>query len=393
MRENISMIETFSGIGSQYLGFKNSDCFNVDVIATSDIDKDAILSYAIIHCNLTDKINTYDYPSIEKMVYDLSNMNIGYNYDRNIKYNWSKHLKNGKYIIKKYWLACHLSKQVGDISLIDTLPYADILTFSFPCQNISTEGKQEGIINGETKSGLVYDIFRILKNMKIKNELPKYLLLENVKNLISEKFINDFKNFNNILDEFGYNCYWDILNGKDCGVPQNRERVFGIYIRKDIDNYKFEFPKKFDNGIRLKDILDEFYDNSYIIKNNKTIKENINCRKLTPFEFWKLMGFKKEMCYDCYNYGVPKSKLYKQAGNTIIVDCIELLAQRLYKGQFNNEYITKDQLLSGKTFKNNNIIVVGNYMESNYNSSRVLDVNGISPTIKENHGTIYAIKI
>lgn len=394
-KEKITMIETFSGIGSQYLGFVDSGCFDVSVVATSDIDKEAILSYAIIHCNLIKELEIFkDYPSIEDMVLNLSKMNIGYNYDKNKPYNWERHLKNGQDIIKKYWLACHLSKQVGDISKVQTLPYCDVFTFSFPCQDISIEGKQSGIIEKETKSGLVYEIIRILQNMKNSHNLPKYLILENVKNLVSNRFIKNFNNLNSILNEMGYNNYCEIMNSKNCGVPQNRERVFGIYIRKDLDTKMFNFPISFDNGVRIKDILDTEFSQEYVIKNKQTETQNINARKLTPFEFWKLMGFNKNMAKNCLDFGVPKSKLYKQAGNTIVVDCIRLIAEHLYKSQYNKEFKCSDETLSSQqvNYSNNDIIVLGNYMKSNYNSSRILDINGITPTIKENHGTVYAIK-
>lgn len=90
--------------------------------------------------------------------------------------------------------------------------------------------------------------------------LPKYLMLENVKNLVGKKFKSQFDGWIEWLDDLGYNTYWKVLNAKDYGVPQNRERVFAISIRKDIDNGKFEFPQPFDNGIRLKDVLENSVD-------------------------------------------------------------------------------------------------------------------------------------
>ena len=95
--------------------------------------------------------------------------------------------------------------------------------------------------------------------------LPKYLMLENVKNLVGKKFKPQFDEWVAWLDELGYNTYWKVLNAKDFGVPQNRERVFAISIRKDIDDGKFEFPQPFDNGIRLKNVLEVKVDEKYYL--------------------------------------------------------------------------------------------------------------------------------
>lgn len=114
--------------------------------------------------------------------------------------------------------------------------------------------------------------------------LPKYLMLENVKNLVGKKFKPQFDEWVAWLDELGYNTYWKVLNAKDYGVPQNRERVFAISIRKDIDDGKFEFPQPFDNGVRLKDVLEDNVDEKYylsediqnrLIITDKTLTKNI----------------------------------------------------------------------------------------------------------------------
>ena len=94
-------------------------------------------------------------------------------------------------------------------------------------------------------------------------------MLENVKNLVGKRFINDFETFNSLISDFGYNVYWQVINGKDTGVPQNRERVFAIYIRKDMDTGKFTFPQPFDNGLRLKDVLEDKVDEKYYINTEK----------------------------------------------------------------------------------------------------------------------------
>ena len=253
----------FSGIGTQKQGIEDSGVWNCEVIATSDIDKDSIISYSAMHNNLTDEMvaNYSDYPSEEVMRNELLSKNIGYNLKT--KTNPVSKMKGDK--LRKHWLAMKLSNNLGDISKIESLPYADFWTYSFCCQDISVAGKQAGIVKGQTRSGLLYEVERLLNVAKINNTLPKYLLLENVKNLVGKKFKAQFDDWLNRLSDLGYNTYWKVLNAKECGVPQNRDRVFAISIRKDIDNATFEFPIPFDNKLRLKNMLEDVVDNKYFL--------------------------------------------------------------------------------------------------------------------------------
>ena len=266
MKEKLKVVTTFSGVGMQERGIENSGCFDMEVIGTSDIDKNAILSYAAMHNGLTPElVKEYkEYPTKEEMVKELFEKNIGYDFIKKKAYDWNRVArKKDDTELKKYWLAVHLSKNMGDISKVKRLPKSDMLTFSFPCTDISIAGRQKGVSyedwkNGDsTRSGLVWEIIRLLKVAKENDELPSYLLMENVAALVSKKFIHEFENLNNLLDEIGYHVYYQILNAKNTGVPQSRQRVFGIYIRKDIDKHKFTFPVPFDNGVRLKDILEK----------------------------------------------------------------------------------------------------------------------------------------
>ena len=176
-----------------------------------------------------------------------------------------------KFAIKSYEAIYGKTKNYGDISKVDKLDYADLWTYGFPCQDISVAGKQEGIKKGKTRSGLLYEVERLLEKSKECGELPKYLMLENVKNLVGKKFKPQFEEWLQKLDELGFNTYWQVLNAKHYGVPQNRERVFAISIRKDIDT-GYEFPKTFDNGKRLKDILEKEVDEKYYISNESLKK-------------------------------------------------------------------------------------------------------------------------
>lgn len=138
------------------------------------------------------------------------------------------------------------------------------------CTDISLAGRQAGMVKGETRSGLVYEVIRILQNMKELNVLPPFLLMENVDALVNKKNLPQFELLNEEFSDLGYDCKWDVINGKNCGVPQNRKRVFAIYWLKDkYDLSTFEFPKPYDTGIRLKDILQKEVETKYYITNER----------------------------------------------------------------------------------------------------------------------------
>lgn len=171
-----------------------------------------------------------------------------------------------KYAIKSYYAIYGETRNYGDISKVDKLDCADLWTYGFPCQDISVAGKQKGIINGETRSGLLYEVQRLLTKAQSENELPKYLIMENVKNLVGKKFCTDFDRWCDWLEQLGYNNYWQVMNAADYGVPQKRERVFCISIRKDIDaGFKFPSPVRLEK--RLIDVLEppEAIDQKYYL--------------------------------------------------------------------------------------------------------------------------------
>ena len=188
-----------------------------------------------------------------------------------------------KYASKSY-SAIHSvpeSMNLGDITKVDpkALPDFDLLTWGFPCQDISVAGHLKGIVEGETRSGLYYEGFRILKE-----KMPKYSIIENVKNLVGKRFRADFDSMLDDIESLGYNNYWQVLNAKDYGIPQNRERVFIVSIRKDVDT-GFAFPEKEPSILRLKDILEheveeKFYLSEQLLnwlkKHNEQQKEKGN---------------------------------------------------------------------------------------------------------------------
>lgn len=173
-----------------------------------------------------------------------------------------------KYASRSYAAIHGVSEDLnlGDITKVDEhlLPKdIDLVTYGFPCQDISIAGRQKGFHNEDgtiTRSGLFFEALRIIEEAK-----PRVAIAENVKNLTGKKFAGQFQTVLESLEAAGYNNYWKVLNLKDFGIPQNRERVFIVSIRKDIDNGKFRFPDGFPLTLRLKDVLDEEVDEKYYL--------------------------------------------------------------------------------------------------------------------------------
>lgn len=188
------------------------------------------------------------------------------------------------------------SKNLGDITKVDEtkLEPFNMICGGSPCQDFSVAGKQKGSVwtckdceheynpltvhwserdkcpccgsnNIEkTRSSLLVEYLRVIRANK-----PNFGMYENVKNIVGKQFKDTFKMFTDELDEYGYNVYWKVLNAKDYGIPQNRERVYLIFIKKELDNGKFTYPEPFDNGMRLKDILEENVDEKFYISEDK----------------------------------------------------------------------------------------------------------------------------
>ena len=166
-------------------------------------------------------------------------------------------------------------RNVGDICNIDpeTLLDCDVVTWSFPCQAISTAGRQAGLKEGSgTTSSLAWECMKIFRAKK-----PKFLLMENVKALTQKKFMSDFMRLQKELDGMGYTNFWQVLNAKDFGVPQNRERVFMVSILRD--NAAFEFPKPFPLEKRLRDVLEDNVDESYYLKDEQVARILEHCER------------------------------------------------------------------------------------------------------------------
>lgn len=183
-----------------------------------------------------------------------------------------------KYAIQSYELIHGSTYNLGDISVIDIgdIPDCDLITYSFPCQDLSVAGKQQGAEEGSgTRSSLLWECKKIIKAKK-----PKYLLMENVKNLVGKTHFQNFQKWLDFLSNLGYNNYWKVLNAVDYGVPQSRERVFCVSILNSEKD--FEFPTPVPRNIKIKDILENekdipdsmYMDKPFIQKEKITESEN-----------------------------------------------------------------------------------------------------------------------
>ena len=335
----LKVMELFSGIGAFTKGLTNIGV-NYDLVGFSEIDKPAIKSYCGIH-NVTEELN------------------------------------------------------LGDISKIrtDYLPDTDLMTYSFPCQSISKAGKLGGYSEGSgTESSLLWEAMRVASVKK-----PKYLLAENVPNLLSKKFKVDFNKWIQLLYQLGYNTYFTRLNATRFWIPQNRDRVFVLSIRKDIDTGNFKFPTGTDLTTRLLDLLETNVDEKYYISDEEQMKltykmdgnrifiknatklgyleafhgdgidlgypnsetrrgrvqpqrsqtlttsDNLGVligdriRRFTPLESIRLMGFSDEDYRRIKETGATDRQIYKLAGNSIVVNVVEGIFKELFKDKLINK--------------------------------------------------------
>lgn len=306
-KNTLRAIDLFAGIGGIRLGFAEAFGENIEFVFSSEIDKYASQTYAS---------NFGDIP-------------------------------------------------YGDITQIDEkdIPKHDIILAGFPCQAFSIAGKRLGF--EDTRGTLFFDVARIIKYHK-----PKVVFLENVKGFVNHDKGNTFRVVKETLEELGYKVFSKVLNAKDFGVPQNRER---IYIVGFLDEtIQFEFPKSFELQTKITDMLDEKVETKYYyngkplfdrvkddiidensiyqwrrqyVRENKSgvcptltanmgtgghnvpiIKDKNGIRKLTPRECANFQGFPKKFVLP---QGIVDSQLYKQCGNSVVVSVIQNIAENI----------------------------------------------------------------
>jgi len=312
----IRLIELFAGIGSQAKAMKNID-LDFTHYRICEFDKYAVLSYNAIH-------------GTDFQTSDITKIN------------------------------------ASDLAITGDYDY--VLTYSFPCTDLSVAGKQAGMSKGSgTRSGLLWEVERLLKQTK---ELPQVLLMENVPDVIGKKNIKDFNEWQAFLESLGYKNYVELLNAKHYGIPQNRNRAFMVSILGD---YSYEFPKRQKLKLRLKDFLEEEVDEKYYlsakllkhidktgISNGEYIQferyngqfeslcrvwlkfsptlhtkskdiiiyDGENYRHMTNLECWRLMGFTDDD-FEKASKVNSNSQLYKQAGNSIVVQVLEAIFKQM----------------------------------------------------------------
>lgn len=341
-----------------------------------------------------------------------------------IDYEIADYVEIDKYAVKSFNAIHNTNFEPQDICKWDKNIEVDLIMHGSPCQDFSLAGKQAGgDKDSGTRSSLMYETIRIVEKLK-----PKYVIWENVKNLLSKKHIHNFNAYLETMEKLGYKNYYQVLNAKDYGIPQNRERVFTVSIRSDVGK-EFIFPQKQELKLKLKDMLEDEVDEKYYLS-DKMIKyisatgtanfknpdskinldiarplttdqnkragttnylsdelpdnynltslriknatkqgyleandgdsvniaypesetrrgrvgkevsqtlqcndsmgvvENLRIRKLTPREVWRLMGFDDED-FDKASKVNSNTQLYKQAGNSIVVNVLEAIFREL----------------------------------------------------------------
>lgn len=189
-----------------------------------------------------------------------------------IQYDLVNYCEIDRYASRAYAAVHEVSEDLNlhDVQTIDCDRLksrgVNLITYGFPCQDISVAGKMKGFEhNGQkTRSGLFYDALRVIRELQ-----PEIAIAENVKALTGKKFETEFAAVREGLADAGYNNYYAVLNASDYGIPQHRERVFIVSIRKDIDRDKFAFPQKEPLRLRVKDLLEYEVEEKYYIDTDR----------------------------------------------------------------------------------------------------------------------------
>jgi len=350
----IRLIEFFSGIGSQAKSLQVIGA-NFEHYKTCEWAYNSYCAYNSIHI----KDNT-DYSkdlSKEELVKGVFGTSMNYNDPLTLEQLNKKSiewLRNAYNNIKATHNLVNIMNVKGkDLEIVDTDKYEYILSYSFPCQDLSLAGKRAGMsvsqADGGTRSGLLWEVERILQECKDINQLPQILLMENVPEVCGKKNVKDMEKWQMRLNELGYTNYCEILNGKDYGIPQNRRRCFMVSI---LGNYNYTFPKKIQLRYRLKDLLEKDVDEKYFLSQkmlNYCMAENTGTYK------------RKEAFETCMN-------------NTNKIGIANSLTTRMGRGALDN-YIYGSKALNETLDKNE--IKDGDFIDS-YNRAVKSDV---SPTI------------
>ncbi len=260
----VRLIELFAGIGSQAKALQNLGV-DFEKWVISEWEANATKSHKAIHCE-NDNTDYSKGLNQKDLINALFSMGISNDGKEPMTLKQIAR-KNEKWLRETYnaYKATHnisnLMLAAGkELNIVDVEKYVYILTYSFPCQDLSIAGKQAGMKKGsKTRSGLLWEVERLLNEC---TELPQVLLMENVAQVHNKKNFADFKKWIECLEDLGYSNYYADLNAKDYGVPQNRNRCFMVSILGD---YSYTFPLPMPLTKRLKDILETDVDEKYYL--------------------------------------------------------------------------------------------------------------------------------
>ena len=285
-----------------------------------------------------------------------------------------------------------------DLGIVDTDRYEYVLTYSFPCQDLSLAGKRQGMSvsqkEGGTRSGLLWEVERILSEIERDREpLPQVLVMENVPEVISTPNIADFKKWGHRLEQMGYTNYVEILNAKDYGIPQNRRRCFMVSL---LGGYAYDFPMKMKREHVLKDLLERYVDRKYYLS-DKQIERISNWKaRQKPLE-----NIEKNM--ECSPTLTARGAGEEHSGMVLVDtslfrdgEVVDFDSSDTFKKECPKE--DSPTLLTKPKFavvekEDARLRVVGNY-GNGYFSKNVYDSDGLSPTLTcGNHGLGTAIAV
>ena len=267
-----------------------------------------------------------------------------------------------------------------DLEIVDTDKYDYILTYSFPCQDLSLAGKGKGMSDTSTRSGMLWEVERILTECYELGTMPQILLMENVPQVHGVDNLQDFNKWQLRLEELGYKNYWQDLIATDYGIPQTRNRCFMVSILGD---YNYTFPKPIPLKLKLKDLLEDNVNMKYYLS-----------EKMLEYMMSESSGglsrkemFERNFKEDKEVAATITTQGYLEATEGDGVD----LTQPNSETRRGTVQKDKAQTLTTMGGENNSVVVVGNYSKSNHNASRIVDQEHSAPTVMENHGTITAI--
>ena len=373
--EPLRVFEAFAGIGAQHSALKRAN-INFEVVGISEWFINALLAYDAIHAKNDEII---ELPSYEEQIQELSKFTFSRDSVNPIK-NIKKLSKNE---IENLYIANKRTKNFGSITEIKgkDLPEIDLLVYSFPCQDLSTGGKTMGMSKGSgTRSGLLWEIERILIELKELNKLPEYLLMENVKAIYAQSNKKDLEQWLTFLESIGYvNGKHLTLNAIDFGIPQYRKRAFIIsHLKTPIDdsslmaysepaqsikpflrlNYNDTILREEANQAQLNNTISR--EEMWSINKRENIKDlttinTITCnmdrsntaamfkyegpkgntyRLLTIREAFLFMGFTEEEYIRTLRLGLSYRKMNKLIGNSIVVNVLTKIFTLLFEKKY-----------------------------------------------------------